>query len=199
MAFYSYIFSANYKRFFNRLKEVAKKENKNYIGMVFDTVYCVFRYGLGLTDYLSFQIYNKTAKERKEYVGTRMENKFYAKVSPSEYKAKFSMKPTFLHDFKQYVKRDYFVPKDENYDEFVSFINKHNIFMAKPLDGLGGKGVSKENVTDIDDKKAYYDKLVENHMFLEEVVVQHPDLNKLCAKSVNTMGRIKSWKWRKFN
>lgn len=33
-----------------------------------------------------------------------MENKFYAKVSPSEYKAKFSMKPTFLHDFKQYVK-----------------------------------------------------------------------------------------------
>ena len=24
-------------------------------------------------------------------------------------------------------------------------------------------------------------------MFLEEVVVQHPDLNKLCAKSVNTM------------
>ena len=184
MAFYSYIFSANYKRFFNRLKEVAKKENKNYIGMVFDTVYCVFRYGLGLTDYLSFQIYNKTAKERKEYVGTRMENKFYAKVSPSEYKAKFSMKPTFLHDFKQYVKRDYFVPKDGNYDEFISFINKHNIFMAKPLDGLGGKGVSKENVTDIDDKKAYYDKLVENHMFLEEVVVQHPDLNKL---SVNTM------------
>lgn len=187
MAFYSYIFSANYKRFFNRLKEVSKKENKNYIGMIFDTVYCVFRYGLGLTDYLSFQIYNKTAKERKEYVGTRMENKFYAKVSPSEYKAKFSMKPTFLHDFKQYVKRDYFVPKDGNYDEFVSFINKHNIFMAKPLDGLGGKGVSKENVTDIDDKKAYYDKLVENHMFLEEVVVQHPDLNKLCAKSVNTM------------
>ena len=72
MAFYSYIFSANYKRFFNRLKEVSKKENKNYIGMIFDTVYCVFRYGLGLTDYLSFQIYNKTAKEIKEYVGTRM-------------------------------------------------------------------------------------------------------------------------------
>ena len=80
MAFYSYIFSANYKRFLNRLKEVAKQENKSYIGMIFDTVYCVFRYGLGLTDYLSFQIYNKTAKERKEYVGTRMENKFYEKA-----------------------------------------------------------------------------------------------------------------------
>ena len=187
MAFYSYIFSANYKRFLNRLKEVAKHENKSYIGMIFDTVYCVFRYGLGLTDYLSFQIYNKTAKERKEYVGTRMENKFYEKVSPSEYKAKFSMKPTFLHDFKQYVKRGYFVPKEGNYDEFISFINKHSTFMSKPLDGLGGKGVNKENVVDIEDKKAYYEKLLENHMFLEEVVLQHPELNKLCAKSVNTM------------
>lgn len=187
MAFYSYIFSANYKRFLNRLKGVAKQENKSYIGMIFDTVYCVFRYGLGLTDYLSFQIYNKTAKERKEYVGTRMENKFYEKVSPSEYKAKFSMKPTFLHDFKQYVKRDYFVPKEGNYDEFISFINKHSTFMSKPLDGLGGKGVNKENVVDIEDKKAYYEKLLENHMFLEEVVLQHPELNKLCAKSVNTM------------
>ena len=29
MAFYSYIFSANYKRYLNNLKNVAKKENKN--------------------------------------------------------------------------------------------------------------------------------------------------------------------------
>lgn len=187
MAFYSYVFSANYKKFFKRLKEVAKNEHKNYIGMMFDTVYCVFRYGMGLTDYLSFKIYNKTAKERKEYVGTRMENKFYAKVSPSEYKAKFSMKPTFLHDFKEYVKRDFFVPNENNYQEFLQFIEKHPTFMSKPLDGLGGKGVNKENVNDIKDKKAYFNNMIENHIFLEEVVIQHPDLNKLCAKSVNTM------------
>ena len=43
MAFYSYIFSANYKRFFDNLKNVSKKENKNFLGLVFDTGNCVFR------------------------------------------------------------------------------------------------------------------------------------------------------------
>ena len=77
MAFYSYIFSANYKRFFDNLKNVSKKENKNFLGLVFDTGNCVFRYGFGLTDYLNYKLYNKNSKERKQYVSTKTENKFY--------------------------------------------------------------------------------------------------------------------------
>ena len=53
MAFYSYIFSANYKRYFDNLKKIAKKEDKNFTKMVFDTGYCVFRYGFCLSDYLN--------------------------------------------------------------------------------------------------------------------------------------------------
>ena len=77
--------------------------------------------------------------------------------------------------------------KLNNYQEFLQFIEKHPTFMCKPLDGLGGKGVSKESVSDIENKKAYFDNMIEKHLFLEEVVVQHEDLNKLCSKSVNTM------------
>ena len=154
---------------------------------MFDTVYCVFRYGLGLSDYLNYKIYNRTRKERKEYVSTRTENKFYEKVSPSEYKAKFSMKPIFLKDFKQYVKREFFVPNENNYQEFLAFIEKHSVFMSKPLDGLGGKGVNKEYTKDIENKQGYFQHILENHIFLEELVIQHPELNKLCEKSVNTM------------
>ena len=187
MAFYSYIFSANYKRFLKNLKEVSKKEHKNYVGLMFDTVYCVFRYGLGLSDYLNYKIYNRSRKERREYVSTRTENKFYERVSPSEYKAKFSIKPTFLKDFKQYVKRDFFVPNENNYQEFLTFIERHSVFMSKPLDGLGGKGVNKEYAKDIENKQDYFQHILENHIFLEELVIQHPELNRLCEKSVNTM------------
>ena len=76
MAFYSYIFTANYKRFFDRLKKVAKKEKRSFLFLTMDTAWCVFRYGLALTDYLNFEIYNRTAEQRKEYVGARMENTF---------------------------------------------------------------------------------------------------------------------------
>ena len=187
MAFYSYIFSANYKRFFDNLKQVAKKEKKNFLGLVLDTGYCVFRYGFGLTDYLNYQLYSKSGKERKKYVSTRTENKFYETVSPSAYKKRYTIKPDFLADFKDFTKRDFVVPKEGNYEEFDNFLNSHEVFMSKPYDGLGGADVKKEYTKDIQDRKAYFENAIQNRIFFEEVVVQHPDLNRLCEKSVNTM------------
>lgn len=187
MAFYSYIFSANYKRFFNNLKKVAKKENKSFIKMVFDTGYCVFRYGFGLTDYLNYQLYNKNKSERKKYLSTKKENKFYEIVSPSTYKQRYTIKPNFLEDFKKYTKRDFFVPKEGDFDEFVNFLGKHEVFMSKPYDGLGGADVKKEYAKNIENKEEYFNNAIQNRIFLEELVVQHPEMNRLCSTSVNTM------------
>ena len=187
MAFYSYIFSANYKRFFDNLKNVSKKENKNFLGLVLDTGNCVFRYGFGLTDYLNYKLYNKNSKERKQYVSTKTENKFYETVSPSAYKKRYTIKPDFLADFKDFTKRDFIVPKEDNYNEFLEFLDKHEVFMSKPYDGLGGADVKKEYSKDIENKEVYFNNAIKNRIFLEELVKQHPDMNKLCKKSVNTM------------
>ena len=187
MAFYSYIFSANYKRYFDNLKKVAKKEDKSFTKMVFDTGYCVFRYGFCLSDYLNYKLYNKNGKERKKYVSTKTENKFYETVSPSAYKQRYTIKPNFLKDFKEYTKRDFIVPKEDNYEEFLEFLNNHEVFMSKPYDGLDGADVKKEYTKDIQDKKEYFNNAIKNRIFLEELVKQHPEMNKLCDKSVNTM------------
>lgn len=187
MAFYSYIFSANYKRYFDNLKKVAKKEDKSFTKMVFDTGYCVFRYGFCLSDYLNYKLYNKNGKERKKYVSTKTENKFYETVSPSAYKQRYTIKPNFLKDFKEYTKRDFIVPKEDNYEEFLEFLNNHEVFMSKPYDGLGGADVKKEYTKDIQDKKEYFNNAIKNRIFLEELVKQHSEMNKLCDKSVNTM------------
>ena len=187
MAFYSYVFSANYKRYFNNLKNVAKNENKNYYKLILDTGLCVFKYGFCLSDYLSYKLYNKNKTERKKYVSTKTENKFYETVSPSAYKKRYTVKPNFLADFKEYTKRDFIVPKEENFQEFLSFLDKHEVFMSKPYDGLGGADVKKEYAKDIKNKEEYFKKAIENRIFLEELVVQHPEMNKLCDKSVNTM------------
>ncbi len=187
MAFYSYIFSANYKRYLNNLKRISKKEGISYIKMIFDTGYCVFRYGFCLSDYLNYKLYNKNKKERKKYVSTTTENKFYETVSPSAYKKRYTVKPNFLADFKEYTKRDFIVPKEGNYEEFLKFLDNHEVFMSKPYDGLGGADVKKEYVKDIKDKKEYFENAIQNRIFLEELVKQHPDMNKLCSKSVNTM------------
>ena len=59
--------------------------------------------------------------------------------------------------------------------------------MAKPGNGMCGKGIQKLNFSDFDSVEALRKHLVEaNLMLLEEPVVQHPDLMRLHPNSVNT-------------
>lgn len=186
MAFYSYIFTANYGRFFKNLSAVAKKEHRFFPALVFDTAWCVFRYGMALSDYLNYELYKRSAAERREYVSTRTENSFYETVSPSAYKKRFTVKQNFLREFKDYTRRECIVPGEDDFDAFNAFLDSNPQFMAKPYDGLGGQGVEKISSADIADRRAYFDHCRENRVFLEQLVHQHPDMNALCPASVNT-------------
>ncbi len=187
MAFYSLMFSANYKCFFENLKKVAKAEKRWAPALALDTAWCVVRYGFALSDYLNYRIYARSGKERREYVGVRDQNTLYEQVSPSRYKTRYTVKPNFLREFHDYVKREFCLPGEDSFEAFQAFVQRNSVFMSKPYDGLGGMDVRKVHAEDIEDLKAYYDTCVEKHIFLEEVVRQHPEMNRLCAKSVNTI------------
>jgi len=187
MAFYSYAFTANYKRFFTKLKAVAKKENRSFLGLVLDTGWSVFHHGLALTEYLNYEFYRRNRDERKQYVGVRMQNSFYETVSPSAHKLRYTFKPTFMKEFAAYTKRDFLVPDGENYEQFLDFLHSREAFMAKPYDGLAGHGVEKIHTKDLEDPRAYYDFCVKNRIFLEDLVIQHEGMNVLCPASVNTL------------
>ncbi len=187
MAFYSYIFSADTKKFKNKLKKIAKKEKKSYSLLLMDTYFSVIKYGMGLTDYLNYQFYNKTHKEKKTYAGIKIQNKFYEIASPSKYKKRYTIKPDFLEDFKEYTKRDFLVPEKTTLDDFKKFLKNHSVFISKPYDGLGGADVEKVYTKDIKNIKNYYENCKKNKIFLEELVIQHDEMNKLCKNSCNTM------------
>lgn len=187
MAFYSYIFSANVKRFKTKLKAIAKKENKNYYKLLLDTYISIPKYGIGLTDYLNYEFYKKTKEERKEYAGIKIQDTFYETVSPSAYKKRYTIKPDFLADFAKYTKRDFVVPEKTDIKEFKKFLKKHEVFMSKPYDGLGGADVKKVYTKEIEDIEEYYNYCKDNRIFLEEVVKQNKELNKLCETSCNTI------------
>jgi len=187
MAFYSYVFSANYKGFKKKLKKIAQKEHRNYLFLLCDTYYSILKYGMALTDYLNYEFYKKTKEERKTYAGVRKQNEFYEIVSPSQYKKRYTIKPDFLKDFSKYTKRDFIVPERCTLEEFKKFLRKHQVFMSKPYDGLGGADVLKVHSKNIKDIEKYYEECKNNRIFLEEVVLQHEELNRLCDMSCNTL------------
>ena len=187
MSLLQYAIGANYKRHFQKLREIAREEKKCYLLLAADTVWCVLRYGFAMTDYRNYKIYNCSAKQRKEYVSAGDEDKLYSIVSPAKYKKRYTIKPDFLRDFAAYTKRACIVPGQDSFADFCAFLDKNPVFMSKPYDGLGGADVEKMRAEDIKDRKAYYDYAAENRIFFEELVKQHPQMNELCSTSVNTM------------
>lgn len=187
MGFLSVAAGANYRRYFRKLKAVAKKEHRFYPALIWDTGWCVLRYGMALTDYLNFKLYNRTAAQRKEYFGAMREEKFYDTVSPPAYKKRFTIKPDFIREFSKYTRREITVPGRDSFADFCAFLDSHSDFMSKPYDGLGGASVKKEQTADITDRQAYYDYAMKNRIYLEERVKQHPEMNVLCPASVNTI------------
>ncbi len=181
----SYALKGNLKRFNENLKKVHDKTGMSMMKLRFKFLSAFVSLRSGYIDLLNYELYSKTKKELKEYVSIKDQDKFYEIVSPSKYKNEFSFKPNFLKKFKKYIARDFFY--DGDLKELKEFLQRHEYFMSKPYDGLGGHKVEKVYSKDIEDVEKYLEKLKNERLFLEEYVVQHEELNRLCKESVNTI------------
>ena len=194
MSLIEYAKAGNLKKFRNNLKEISKKENKSTFYLFNHFLITFLKSGCGYSDYLNYQLYNKTFKEISEYVTIKHQDKFYEIVSPAKYKTFFTIKPNFLNNFKNFINRDFF--EDGSIEDLEKFLSNNEEFMVKPKDGLGGMGVYKEYKKNIKDINEFYNYLKNNNLFmfvsqsgetLDEYVKQNEDINKLCKESVNTI------------
>lgn len=185
MGLIEYARAGNLKRFKNNLKEISKKEKKSEFFLFNHFLLTFLKTGCGYSDYLNYELYNKTFKEIDEYVTIKHQDKFYEIVSPAKYKTFFTIKPNFLNNFKDYINRSFFA--GGTIEELKAFLDKNEEFMVKPYDGLGGKGVYKEYRKNIKNVNDFYNYLNENHLFIEEYIKQNKEVNRLCKESVNTI------------
>lgn len=174
------------KGYLKRINEAALKNNKSSVLMFFDMIIWYIFYGATLTDYLNYEFYNRTFKQRRKYAVVRTQGKFYEKVNPSKYKEFFTIKPNFLNNFKDYIGRNFYVP-ESGLEELKDFLKNNKEFMIKPIDGLGGHDVRKMNRSEVKSVNQFFTYLKDNRMFLEEVIKQHKKMNLLCPTSVNTL------------
>lgn len=185
MSIINYALKGNLKNFNDKLKTVSQATGLSAWNLRFKFLKCFTMIGTGYSDFLNYELYNKTNEEIKEYVSIKDQDKFYEIVSPSKYKTDFTIKPNFLKNFSKYISRDFFA--DGTKEELDKFLDEHETFMMKPYDGLGGHNVLKLNRSEIDNRDDFFNKLKTENLFLEEYVVQHEDVSKICPTSVNTI------------
>ena len=179
----------DYKAMINKVNTVHKKTNKNRISIFFDMTKCAKRYGAGYMDYDLFEMYKLTDEQRDTYITRGRNNSLISKYNDKAYFHIFENKDEFNEKFDKYIKRDWIKVKGTDKEKVLDFIDKHNNFMAKPIDGGCGKGIEKINVSDYNSNEELYNYLnTSNANFeLEEVIKQNEEVSKIYPGAINTV------------
>lgn len=176
----------NYKKFYNDLQGIGKKNKKSPLIMFVDTAISTVLFGSGLQDYLNYRFYEKSYLVRSKYATIGYQAKVYKKAAKIEYSSFFSNKINFNKNFQKYTKRNFY-DYEEGKENLREFLNKNKEFIIKPIIGLGGTKVEKIQANKIKDIDKFYDKLKNERLFLEQFIIQNKEWGKISPNSVNTI------------
>lgn len=182
----SRIAQLNYGQMFRKIDEVHEKSGKTKVGIFFDMIYCGVVYQAGYMDYALFEMYNLNRKQRKTVVTRGKNNAFIKRFNDPAYMSKIENKLSFNTLFGKYLKRDWLDLSSADFEKFEQFIRLHPVFMAKPVDGMCGKGIEKITAAEHDTAELFAYLKERRLTLLEEVAIQHPDLMALHPNCVNT-------------
>ncbi len=185
--FFRRVASGSFKRFFRNLNQVHKESGKSRFVLFFDMIYSMFRYGVGYLDYMTFGFAYIGKDKRKTFITMDDNIELVHRLNNRDYYYVFDDKLAFDKRFEKYLRRD-FCDLNDGFEAFEAFLSGKDVFFGKQPLSFGGLGVEKFRLSEHPDHQKLYEELIEKKMFLaEEAIVQHPTMNELCDRSINTV------------
>ncbi|MBQ9005942.1 MAG: hypothetical protein IJ092_06165 [Atopobiaceae bacterium] len=172
------------------LARQAHEESGKPTALVFaDMASCILRYGIGYQEYISYGFVNKPESLRKTFMTMSHNVALTRALCDRSLYPVFEDKILFLKTFDRYVGRDWLDVKAATPEEVAAFMRDHDAIFAKPTDSFGGQGIDRLSGGEApQDAQAFYDGLLsKGQVLLEEGIVQHPEMARLCDKSINTI------------
>lgn len=172
-----------------KINSIHEKTNMSKFAIFMDMQKCARRYGAGYMDYDLFEMYNLTDEQRDTYLTRGRNNALVTKYCDLDYLHYFKNKDEFNTVFNEYLKRDWIKVNGTPKEEVIAFLKKHEVFMAKPIDGGCGKGIEKITTSSYSSLEELYQYLSKegNNFELEELIKQHPAVSKIYPDAINTV------------
>lgn len=197
--FFYILKKTDYTKLNQYCKYVLKTKNISYLHVILNMLKSFLKYDTAFIDYFYLDFFNKNDKEKSTYASTFFMYKFQKIMNDKALIKFFYDKKLFYKKFPSFVNHEHFLPNINTEETFKSWLNnkKPNYLIAKNSKGQVGAGIEKftlnynssENIT-IDSKNlnTFLQYIANKNLDLIEVCIeQHTILNKIYAKSLNTL------------
>lgn len=146
--------------------------------------------GSSYEDYVVFKLYELSPEEQRQYVTLDLFEKMRIKYN-SHFKAfeYFDDKGKFNTVFSDLITRKWFLNENLTYEQFLENIKGLDAILVKRLTATQGKGIAKYNCNESEEKnRELYDTIMGlGKSIIEQYIIQHETMMKLCPNSVNTI------------
>lgn len=155
--------------------------------LLMDYLWEHYVHGVALIEYNQYEFYKKKQRERREYVCYREFNKIIEIANKKEDYKYFDNKALFNKTFSEFMGRKWINTAEDDYEQFCELCSTNKELFVKPIDGMCGRGAYMLEIGNEMDTRTAYKRLNSEKAIVEEVVIQHNELAKFNASSVNTL------------
>ena len=165
-----------------------QRSGKSRIWLLADMIKCGFKYNAGYIDYKISQMYNLNDEQRKTVITRGISNTIVRRMNDKAYWHFFDDKTQFNELFKEWIPRKWLLINEDTTPEQLAGMLDLPQLIGKPLEGSSGQGILRFTPEDWKSGPIVFLQLLraKGIGILEEMVVQHPEMAKLCPTSVNT-------------
>lgn len=167
-----------------------ERSGKSRVWLLLDMLQCAIKYNAGYMDYKIAKMYSLNRKQRKTVITRGISNSIVGRMNDKAYWHFFDDKAEFNTLFSEYVRRGWMaIDSNVTSDTLKAFLKGKTQIIAKPIEGSSGQGIERFQEADWrSDVPLFLEQLLESNIgIIEEVVLQHEKLAKLCPTSVNTV------------
>ncbi len=176
------------KRMNMYISQIHETYGANRVSTAADMCGCALKYGIGYLDYTVFGFAEVKGENRETFLTYNKNTALSKQANNPEFTCMFKDKLKFDEAFSEFIGREWINLENADKTEFENFCKKHKTVFAKYPRSFGGQMIQKIDTDDDTDFDLFYKVLKTNgQVLIEQKIQQHPVMNKLCPRSVNSV------------
>ena len=163
-----------------------KHSDSELLQFYVDYLYTFNHLGYTPYDYFVYEIWHRTPEEADAFINSPFRLLLARTFNQRKYTKLFNNKVLFNNTFNKYINRDWLYTGQCTLEDFTSFAKKHPRLLAKPTDGLMGRGIEIIAVGE-KDIETVFKTCRDSKLIVEEIISNTGSINELNDTTINTV------------